>query len=139
MTNTLGLERPLVLVLGGEQEVLDEISAMLIGAGFDCRCCTTAEEAIAAALANPPDLIVCDLNLHDESGMETCQQIKQQSGLQDVPVMFLSGNQRPDVIRRTHITGDRGYCLRKPLAPKVFLGLIDQTLGSTACVPNSCS
>jgi CheY-like chemotaxis protein len=133
----LGQDRPLILVIGGELEVLQEVDELLQGAGFGCCCCSTAEDALAAAEANPPDLIVCDLNLHDESGVETCQRIKQQLGMEDMPVMFLSSAQRPDIIRRSHIAGNGTYCLRKPLAPKVFVELIDQTLGLPSCVANS--
>ena len=109
--------------------MLEGIREVLAEAEFACCCCTTAAEAFDAALANPPDLIVCDLNLHGESGLETCQQIKRSPGMEDVPVMFLSGAQRPDIIRRSPGTGDGVYCLRKPFAPKVLVELIDQAIG----------
>jgi DNA-binding response OmpR family regulator len=128
MLRDLGQERPLILVIDSEQEVLDSISEVLQAAGFGCCCCATAAEATAAALANPPDLIVCDWNLHGEDGVATCQHIKRQPGLEDAPVMFLSGAQRPDVIRRAHVVDSGAYCLRKPFAPKVLLELIDQSL-----------
>jgi CheY-like chemotaxis protein len=118
----------LVLVVDREQGTLEEISKVLKGAGFDCCCCATAQEAAAAASASPPDLIICDWSLHGEGGVETCQQIKRQPGLAHVPVMFLSGAQRPDVIRRAHIADRGAYCLRKPFAPKVLVELVDQAL-----------
>ena len=117
--------RPFVLVIDHQQTALDEISVILNQAGFGCRCCTTAEEAIAAVSEVLPDLIVCDLNSNGESGLDTYRQIKQQPGLKDVPIMLLSGTQLPDIIRRSH-DDDCVYCLRKPPAPKVFVELIDQ-------------
>ena len=124
-----GTKRPLVLVIDAETEVLEEVNQALSDAGFECCCCTTAEEAVAAAESNPPDMIICDVNLHGETAAETCQQIKRQPGLEEVPLMFLSSAQRPDIIRRSHATGDGAYCLRKPFAPKVLVELIDQALG----------
>jgi len=123
--------RPLVLVVDCQREVLDQLTTVLGGADFGCRCCDTAEEAIAAAETNPPDLIVCDLNLHGQDGRDTCRRIKRRPGMEDVPVMFLSGTQLPDVIRRSHDDGCI-YSLRKPPAPEVFIELIDQALGMTA-------
>ena len=120
--------QPVVLVVDGQREVLDEVTAVLSQTNLACRCCTTSEEAIAAAQTAPPALILCDANLHGESGWTTCQQIKQQPGLEDVPVMFLSGTQLPDVIRRHHAAGSV-YCLRKPLDSKVLVELVDQALG----------
>ena len=137
MIKDFGQDRPLVLVVDGEQNVLEKISEVLREAKFGCRCCVTADEAIAAALACPPDLIVCDWNLDGENGVETCQRIKQQPGLAEVPVMFLSSVQRPDVVRRSHVAGHGAYCLRKPFAPTVLVELIDQALGVPSAVANS--
>jgi CheY-like chemotaxis protein len=85
---------------------------------------------MAAAVARPPDLIICDWGLQGNTGVETCQQLKRQPGLEHVPVMFMSGAQRPDVIRRAHVV-DRGvYCLRKPFAAQVLVELVDQALAA---------
>jgi two-component system, sensor histidine kinase and response regulator len=123
-----GNGQPLVLVVDDKPAVLDEIRAVLSRAKLNCCCCTTSEEAIAAAQAAPPDLILCDVNLQGESGLEMCERIKQQPELQDVPVMFLSGVQLPDIIRR-HCSAGGTYCLRKPFDPSVLVELIDQALG----------
>lgn len=129
MTKDFGQDRPLVLVVDGEREVLERTSAALAEAEFLCHCCETAEEAIAVAREDAPALIVCDLNLRGEGGIETCQQIKRHPGLEMVPVMFLSAIQRPDIIRRSLAIGESVYCLRKPFAPKVLVELIDQAIG----------
>jgi CheY-like chemotaxis protein len=124
-----GNEQPLVLVVDDQREVLDQVTAVLSGASLACICCATAEEAMTAAQTTPPDLVLCDVNLHGQSGLELCQRIKLQPGLADVPVMFLSGVQLPDIIRRSHAAGGI-YCLRKPFDPAVLIELIDQALGT---------
>ncbi len=125
--NSFEQQKPLILLVDDEQEVLDEVSAVLTDAGFECRCCTTADEAIAEARANSFDLIISDINLHGRSGLEMCEQIKQNDDLEDVPVMFLSGAQIPDIIRRSHAVGGT-YYLRKPFDPEVLVELIDKAL-----------
>ena len=121
-------EQLLVLVIDDDREVLDEVSGVLCGANLACCCCTTTKEALAAVEATPPDLILCDVHLRGESGLETCQQIKRQPGLEDVPVMYLSAAQLPDIIRRSDAAGGI-YWLRKPFAANVLIELIDQALG----------
>jgi CheY-like chemotaxis protein len=121
-------EQPLVLVVDDDREVWDKVTAVLSGAKFACQCCATAEEAMTAAEATPPDLILCNVNLHGESGLEACQRIKRQAGLESVPVMYLSGAQLPDIIRRSDAAGGI-YCLRKPFDAHVLIELIDQALG----------
>jgi CheY-like chemotaxis protein len=124
-----GQERPFVLVVDGEQDVLDRANEALTKAEIGCRCCTTADEALIAALTSPPDMIVCDWNLGGENGVETCDRIREQPGLSDVPVMFLSSAQRPDVVRRRLMAGHGVYCIRKPFTSTVLVELIDQALG----------
>jgi len=121
-------EQLLVLVIDDEKELLERVCSLLSAENLACRCCTTTEEALAAVRESPPSLIVCDVNLQGEGGLETCRQIKQQPGLENVPVMFLSGAQLPDIIRRSHGAGSI-YCLRKPFNPQVLIELIDQALG----------
>jgi CheY-like chemotaxis protein len=122
-----GNEQPLVLVIDSQRDVLDKMASVLAAANLACRCCLTSEEALAVAETAPPDLIVCDLNLQGQSALEICQQIKRQSGRMDVPVMFLSAAQLPDIIHRSH-DGGSVYCLRKPFDPAVLVELIDRAL-----------
>ncbi len=133
--NTFRQQAPLVLVVDDEQEVLDEVAAVLSGAGFEYRCCKTADAAIEEANANSFDLIISDINLHGHSGLEMCEQIKQSQALRDVPVMFLSGAQIPDIIRRSHAVGG-AYYLRKPFDPEVLVELIDKVLWMPHLVAN---
>ena len=119
--------QPLILLVDDEQVVLDDLEAVLNAAGFACRCCSTVEAGIVAAETILPDLILSDIVLHGESGAEMCQRIQQNPLLADVPVMFLSCAQIPDIIRRSdHHRGV--YYLRKPLDPAVLLELIDKAL-----------
>ena len=122
-----GKEKPLILVVDDETEVLEEVAAVLTAANYSCRCCTTAEGAIAASEATRPDLIVSDINLHGHSGLEMCERIKENKALQDVPVMFVSRSQLPDIVRRSHEAGG-AYYLRKPLDPDVLLDLVGKAL-----------
>ncbi len=119
--------QPLILVVDDETSVLGEVAEVLAAANFRCRCCATAEEAVASAELSPPDLIISDINLQGESGLGMCERIRQTPGLADVPVMFLSGAQIPDIIRRSHAAGGT-YYLRKPFDPEVLVELIDKAL-----------
>ena len=121
------LTQPLILVVDDEPAVLDEVAAILAGPGYRCHCCTSAKTAIALAADNTPDLIISDINLEGHSGLEMCERIKENKALEDVPVMFLSGAQVPDVIRRSHAVGGT-YYLRKPFDPQVLLELVEKAL-----------
>ena len=56
-----------------------------------------------------------------------CEQIKRNEALAQVPVMFLSAGQIPDIIRRRD-GGQASYYLRKPPAREVLAELIEQSI-----------
>ncbi len=125
--STFERERPLILVVDDESQVLEQVAEVLKKANIDCHCCTTAETAVVDAETVHPDLILSDINLGGYSGLEMCERIKQNADMVDVPVMFLSGAQIPDIIRRSHAVGG-SYYLRKPFDPEVLVELIDKAL-----------
>jgi len=125
--SAISQQQALILVIDDEPTVLGEVAATLFGAGYACHCSSTAEAAVAFVKGHEPDLILCDINLAGHSGLELCERIKQDATLVDVPVMFLSGSQTPDIIRRSHPAGGT-YYLRKPIDPEVLVELVDKAL-----------
>ena len=112
-----------VLVIDDEAASLEEISGILAGAGHSCQCAQDAAAAQECLERFTPDLIISDVNLAGHSGLTLCEQLKHQFGLVDVPLMFLSAAQSPDIIRRSHADGGT-YYLRKPFDPRVLLELV---------------
>ena len=121
---------PLILLVEDETLALQNLASTLTAAGYDARSCSTAEEAFASAREVRPDLIICDVVVHEQGGVEICEQIKRETEPGEMPVMFLSANQIPDIIRRRCPFGG-SYYLRKPFDPEVLLDLLDKTLTST--------
>ncbi len=116
-----------ILLIDDEPDMLDEVSAALTQTGYICRCCQEPRAAVMMARQLMPDLIVSDINLGNASGLELCEEIKKVDGLADVPVIFLSGAQIPDVVKRSRAAGGT-YYLRKPFDPEVLTELVDKAL-----------
>ena len=116
-----------ILLIDDQAEVVDGLTTMLAAAGYDCHSASVDHTATDLAARVHPDLILCDLNLRGISGVELCDQLKQLDGLADVPTMFLSGFQTPDIIRRAH-----AWHVRRLLEPHVILKLIEQALAENA-------
>lgn len=120
-------QQPLVLVIDDEPEVLGQVAAVLGGAGYATRCCGSPDAALELARGNTPDLIISDVNPGGQSGLELCERMKADPALADVPVMFLSATQIPDIIRRSDSLGGT-YHLRKPFDSDVLMELVDKAL-----------
>src|SRR5579871_4052170 len=69
---------------------------MLVQEGYEVRSFPRGRLAIAAALKDPPDLILLDVMMPEMNGYETCERLKSNAGLEDVPVVFLSALRETD-------------------------------------------
>ncbi len=108
----------------------------LESAGFTVLLAHNGQAARVAARQRAVQLIVCDLYVDDESGMELVRQLRELPAFEDVPAMFLSLAQKTSIIRRSHggfdaagkserfAGGPHGaYHLRKPIDEPVLAQL----------------
>ncbi len=116
-----------ILAIDDEAQVLGEVAQALSNTGYAYHCCSTAEAAREQAREIRPDLIISDINLGTDNGLELIEQMKRDQELADVPVIFLSGAQIPNIIRRAHAAGGT-YYLRKPFDPEVLIELVEKAL-----------
>ncbi|HEV7221234.1 MAG TPA: response regulator [Pirellulales bacterium] len=116
-----------ILLIDDEPDMLDEVSSALAQTGYVCRCCQEPRAAEMMARQILPDLVISDINLGAASGLEICAELKQIEGLANMPVIFLSGAQIPDVVKRAHAAGG-AYYLRKPFDPEVLIELVEKAL-----------
>ncbi len=79
-----------------EPQILRALQTNLRGAGYDVEAAATAEAALAAAAANPPDAVILDLVLPDGRGTDVCRELRRWC---DAPVLLLSvvGEEREKV------------------------------------------
>jgi CheY-like chemotaxis protein len=115
-----------VLAINDHPETLTEIARILHRVGYGCQRASDMESAAAAMQQTVPDLIVADVTLGGHSGQSFCDELKRRCDLEDVPVMYLSSTQTPDIIRRADLHGGT-YYLRKPFDAPVFFELIEKT------------
>jgi DNA-binding response OmpR family regulator len=116
-----------ILVIDDDPLTLTALAAMLHLAGNECHCARDCEGAVKAARSLKPDLIVCDIDLEGENGLDLCRELKQEHGLEDTPIVFLSTAESPDIVRRAREAGGL-YYVRKPFDPEVLVELINKAL-----------
>ncbi len=85
----------------------------------------TGREAIAAARAAPPDLLLLDMHLGDASGLEIADALAHDPATAGVPRVALSADAMPDLINEARRRGFADY-LTKPLDVGRLLRLLDQ-------------
>jgi two-component system, OmpR family, response regulator len=78
-----------ILLIDDEADIRDLLARFLVSRGYRVTSHGLAAEAEATVKRDPPDLIISDLQLEDEDGLEMIANMKK--GLPDVPVILLTG------------------------------------------------
>jgi len=97
--------------LAENREILEE---MLVAEGHRIETARDGEEAVAKALADPPDLILMDVSMPRLSGFEACRRLKADERTHLVPIVLVTGL----VAREDRIQGIASGCddfLTKPV------------------------
>jgi CheY-like chemotaxis protein len=110
-----------ILVVDDDANVRELLKLHLSAAGYEVH---TAADAIAAGyhvLRNPPDLILCDVNMPHMDGFEFVSALKADASIPKIPVIFLTTFEEGD--HRGKELGVVGY-LTKPIRADRLLSLV---------------
>lgn len=116
-------KRPLVLVADNDRVTTQIIEGALAQIGF--RACTAhdGEAAMRKIREHLPDLILLDVSLPEGSGIEICRQLQTQSGLSQIPVIFISGHEELAIKVAGFDAGGVDY-ITKPLAVREVIARV---------------
>lgn len=114
-----------ILVVDDEQEIIDIIELYLHKAGYQVFRAATGKTALAAAVSQPPDLIILDIVLPDITGFQVSSQLAN-LGLNHIPIIFLSCRNEEDSIVEGLRLGD-DY-VTKPFSPGELVARVDARL-----------
>ncbi len=95
--------------------------------GFQAIPASSASRGMELARSVRPDLILLDVNLPDQDGFDLCGQLADDAELSCVPVIMLSGAERPNAVRQARQSGSQ-FFVRKPYDPNALLVLIQNAL-----------
>ena len=110
--------------------MVDLLGQRLGRQGFEVLVAASGEEGLAIARHRHPDLVVLDLRLPDADGFSICQELADSIETGSIPVIILSGMERPDIIRRSRAAGCQ-YFVRKPYDPNALLILVEHAIGDS--------
>lgn len=91
--------------------------------GITLEVAITAELGLSAAKNNPPNLILMDIHLPGMDGFQALQEFKAQADTQNIPVIAISADARPDEISRGKAAGFTAY-VTKPFDIPELIALI---------------
>ena len=102
-----------ILVVEDQKSIRENIEELLKIKGFEVQSADHAAAGIENVLSFEPDLVVTDLMLPDFSGIELIEKIRTINGFNEIPVIIITGNNKPETFRSSMTRGADDY-LSKP-------------------------
>ena len=81
---------PSILIVDDVPANLELLAGILRKHGYEPRPVPNGKLALSAAKADPPDLILLDINMPEMDGFEVCARLKADKALKHIPVLFLT-------------------------------------------------
>ena len=106
-----------ILIVDHDRESRAALAGLLARAGFSPFEAGSGEEALAAARATEPALVLLEVALPDVGGYEVCRALRDEFG-RELPIVFVSGERRESVDRAAGILIGADDYIVKPFAPK---------------------
>ena len=105
--------RPRLLVVDDDPGLVAVVAEWL-GGMADVYTATTSAHALALAAVVPPHVAIVDIVLPRMDGFLLVQRLRREPGLRKLPVVFITGSDRLDVVARADELGS-ATLLYKPL------------------------
>ena len=119
--------RPVVVIVDDDPLMLTGVAAILHKSGYDCHVARNCETALKAARNLAPDLMIVNVELGEEDGLELGRYMSGDPQLGEISLLFVSASTQADIIARTQAVGG-DYFLAKPFDPNVLIEVVDRAL-----------
>ncbi len=109
-----------VMIVDDEPDNLNVLEAVLSQAGYRVTVFPRGDLALAAAGAEPPDLVLLDIRMPGMDGYEVCRRFKADETLCPIPVIFISALAAADDIAAGFACGGVDYIAKPFREPEVL-------------------
>ena len=113
-----------VLIVEDNPDGADSLAVFLRMSGFDVRVAYSGQEGVDAALADPPDALLCDINMPEVDGFAVARRLRE--SLPVPPLLIaVTARREQDLLRPAGEAGFDHYFI-KPADPVEIGGLLSE-------------
>ncbi|MEO5628492.1 MAG: response regulator [Thermomonas sp.] len=116
-----------ILIVDDEHDLSQMMADLLTDAGFDARSADNGRDALAAIQADPPDLVLLDVDMPELDGFEVAAMLKSDPATATIPIIMVSGHEGRGARVIGLESGAEDY-LSKPVDPAELLAKIRNLL-----------
>lgn len=112
ISNIFTKKSPVILLVAVSQDKLLGLGDVLEESGFSLLWADNAVSAIAEAQKQSPCVILLDVCLPELDGIGLCEQLKSELATQHIPVIFMTGDNKPESVSHAFDAGCSDYMIK---------------------------
>jgi diguanylate cyclase (GGDEF)-like protein len=85
-----------VILVVDDQPINIQVIYQILGTDYKILMATSGEQAIKVCNESVPDIVLMDVMMPEQDGLETCRQMKATEAIADIPVIFVTGVQQQE-------------------------------------------
>ncbi len=116
-----------IVIVEDTSAVREEISDILMMEGFDVYEANNGVEGLKQIKNINPNLILTDIVMPEMNGFELYEAIQKDTGINKIPVIFLSAKADKDAVERAKKMGSGDYII-KPVSPDKLINKIKKRI-----------
>ena len=118
-----------ILIVDDDEVMAELVSELLSQNGHMVSAVHKGNEAVSAAIASAPDLLILDYELPDRSGLDILRALREMPAFVDLPIMMLTGKRGRLLSVRAEHDGIDEY-LTKPFDPEDLVTRVETMLNN---------
>jgi len=118
---------PHVLVVDDDPVIVRLLELNFRLRGFRVSSATRGDRALERALESAPDAIVLDVTMPGIDGYEVCRRLRDDHGMEHVPVVLLTAHVQDEDLARGYALGVVAY-VTKPFDPEALVATVRESL-----------
>lgn len=116
-----------ILVVDDEADILDLLKYNLVKEGYEVKIVSDGIESIKIAKSFKPDLVLLDIMMPRQDGVETCRQLRELKDLKNTYIVFLTARSEEYSEVAAFDVGADDY-ITKPIKPRALMKRITAIL-----------
>lgn len=114
-------------MIDDDSQTRELVSAVLGSSGYEVRCTEGGGPGLSLAVAEPPDIVLLDVQMPGMDGYEVCQVLRQDAKTRQIPVVMLTVSDDPHLNREAYAAGAQA-CVLKPFRTEGLIAAIEAAL-----------
>lgn len=125
-----------ILIIEDNNDVRENLGELLTLSGYETQLAANGKLGVEAALANPPDLILCDIMMPELDGYAVLRILSKNSTTSSIPFIFLTAKTELTDVRRGMTLGADDY-ITKPFDDVELMDTIEIRLKKSQVKPTA--